>query len=275
MLVVLFSALLHVSWNVLVRNSTDKFSSTLAVVLGAGLLAVPLLVWLPLPSVPSYPYILASGLIHVVYFSLVAASYRGAELSLAYPLMRGAAPALAALTALLWLGESPATMGWLGITFICGGVLSLAWGAWKTSPTHAGAVVLALVNAGIVASYTVIDGHGARLSDHAPAYTGWTFVLTALLMAAAQGVKRGPSALAAVGPIWRTALVGGACTLLAYGMVLWAMTHAPIAVVAALRESSIVFAALIGVVFLKERISRLRWLAIGLVCAGAVCIKIS
>ncbi|MFZ9233652.1 MAG: EamA family transporter [Hylemonella sp.] len=275
MLVVLFSALLHVGWNVLVRTSGDKVFSTLAVVLGAGLLALPLLAALPLPATDSQPYVLASGVLHLVYFSLVALSYRHAELSVAYPIMRGAAPALAAIAALLFLGETTTTLGWLGVALISLGALSLAVAAWRISPMHAGGLVFALGNAGVIAAYTVVDGQGARLSGNALSYTGWTFVLTAILLLLTTRLMRGQQLWAALRPMWRTAVLGGAGTLGAYSMVLWAMGHAPIAAVAALRESSIVFAAIIGVVFLRERIGHARLAAIAMVCAGAVCIKLS
>lgn len=274
MLVVLLSALLHAGWNALVRSAADKFASTLAVVLGAGGLAAPLLAVLPLPAAASWPYVLASGLIHVVYFTLVAWSYRHAELSLAYPLMRGTAPALAAVAALLWLGESPTPGGWLGVALIGAGGLSLASAGWRASPAHAGAVRFALANAGVIALYTVIDGQGARLSGHAVGYTGWVFLLTAVLLLAGALLLRGRQVFADIRPLWRTAALGGGGTLAAYALVLWAMGHAPIATVAALRETSIVFAALIGALFLREHISRARWLAIALACAGAASIKL-
>lgn len=279
MLVVLLSALLHAGWNALVRSSADKFASTLAVVLGAGLLAVPLLIALPLPAAPSWPYAVASGLIHVVYFTLVAWSYRHADLSFAYPVMRGSAPVLTALAAALLLQESPSAAGWTGIALICGGVLAMAWQAWQGDHGHGHAPLhslrVALANAGVIALYTVVDGQGARLSGHAVSYTGWVFVLTALGMLAAARLRAGHSLAAQLGGNWRTAALGGGGTLTAYALVLWAMGHAPIASVAALRESAIVFAALIGVLFLRERIGRARLLSIALVCAGAVAIKLA
>ncbi|MFZ9544472.1 MAG: EamA family transporter, partial [Hylemonella sp.] len=255
--------------------SGDKVFSTLAVVLGAGLLALPLLAVLPLPATDSQPYVLASGVLHLVYFSLVALSYRHAELSVAYPIMRGAAPALAAIAALLFLGETTTTLGWLGVALISLGALSLAVAAWRISPMHAGGLVFALGNAGVIAAYTVVDGQGARLSGNALSYTGWTFVLTAILLLLTTRLMRGQQLWGALRPMWRTAVLGGAGTLGAYSMVLWAMGHAPIAAVAALRESSIVFAAIIGVVFLRERLGHARLAAIAMVCAGAVCIKLS
>lgn len=274
MLVVLLSALLHAGWNALVRAADDKAASTLAVVLGAGMLALPLLPWLPLPAAPSRPYLLASALIHVAYFSLVARAYRQADLSLAYPVMRGSAPVLAALAAALLLGESPPPGGWLGIALICAGVLTLA-GQARPGGGHGAALRLALLNAGVIAGYTLVDGQGARLSGHAFSYTGWVFLLTAALMLAQAWRQRGRAVLAQTRTAARAAVLGGGGTLAAYALVLWAMGQAPIASVAALRETSIVFAALIGALFLHERIGRARLLAIALVLAGAAALKLA
>jgi drug/metabolite transporter (DMT)-like permease len=274
MLVVLFAGLLHALWNALVRSAADKFQSTLMVVCGAGALSLLLLPFLPMPAVPSWPYLLASGLIHVAYFMLVALSYRHAELSFAYPVMRGLAPALAALAALVFLRESPPALGWVGIALICAGVLLLSGAAWRAVAVRHAALSFALLNACVIALYTLVDGQGVRLSAHALSYTAWVFVLTAPLLLGTAWLLRSP-----LRPpdksAWRTALLGGGSTLVAYSLVLWAMTHAPIALVAALRETSIVFAALIGVLFLKEPIGRLRLASVCLVCAGAATLKLA
>lgn len=274
MAVVLGSALLHAGWNALVRASADKLQSTLWVVFGAGALGLLLLPALPAPAAPSWPYALASGLIHVVYFMGVALAYRQADLGFAYPLMRGTAPVFAAFAALLWLHEAPSATGWLGIALICAGVLALAVRAWRAGQAPPAATALALGNAGVIAGYTLVDGQGARLSGHALSYTAWVFLLTAVLMATLMLLRRGRAALQWPAAAWRTALLGGAGTLAAYSLVLWAMTRAPIATVAALRETAIVFAALIGVLWLKEKLDGPRLLALGLVCAGAMTLRL-
>lgn len=273
MAVVLFSALLHAGWNALVRSSRDKFLASLHVVGGAASIALVLLPVLPLPAAASWPWVLASALIHVVYFTLVARAYQGAELGFAYPLMRGTAPALIALCAMLWLQESPTPGGWLGIALICGGVLALAGRAWRDGASLPGAVLAVLANAGVIALYTLVDGQGVRLAGHALSYTGWVFLLTAVFMLATAAVLRGHAVLRPPAGAWRAALLGGAGTLAAYSLVLWAMARAPIASVAALRETSIVFAALIGTLFLHERLGWLRLLASLAVCAGVVALR--
>lgn len=275
MAAVLFSALLHAGWNALVRSSADKFLASLHVVCGAGAIALLLLPALPLPAAASWPWLLASALIHVVYFTLVARAYHGADLSFAYPLMRGTAPVLTALCAVLLLDESPGTGGWVGIALICTGVLALAGRAWRDGASHPAAMLYALANAGVIALYTLVDGQGVRVSGHALSYTGWVFLLTAVLMLATAALRRGRRLLQPPAGAWRAAVLGGAGTLAAYSLVLWAMARAPIATVAALRETSIVFAALIGALFLGERLGRLRLLSALLVCSGAVAMKLA
>lgn len=274
MLVVLLSALLHAGWNALVRSSGDKLLSTLLIVWGAGALSLPFLLWLPLPAAASWPYLLASVLIHGVYFTLVAWSYQHADLSLAYPLMRGTAPALTAVAALIVLQETLTPGGWMGVALICSGVLLLAWGVWQGGMVRLHTLRFALGNALVIAAYTLVDGQGARLSSHAFSYTGWLFFLTALLMLGVALFTQGRALLHRARTAWRTGLLGGTGTLTAYGLVLWAMAHAPIALVAALRETSIAFAVLLGALLLKERIRPLRYAAIALMCTGAAAIKL-
>jgi drug/metabolite transporter (DMT)-like permease len=266
---------LHAGWNALVRASGDKFLTSLQVVCGAAILALLMLPGLPMPAVASWPWLLASGLIHVVYFTLVARAYQGTDLGLAYPLMRGTAPVLTALAAALLLGEAPTPGAWLGIALICGGVLMLAGRAWRSGTSHPGAVLAALANAGVIALYTLVDGQGVRLAGHALSYTAWVFLLSAAFMLVTAAWLRGRSLLRSAPGAWRAAALGGSGTLAAYSLVLWAMTQAPIATVAALRETSIVFAALIGALLLREDLSRLRLFSALLVCGGAVAIKLA
>jgi drug/metabolite transporter (DMT)-like permease len=208
----------------------------------------------------------------VAYFNLLALSYQSSGLSFAYPVMRGTAPVIAALAALLILSEFPSVGAWLGIGLISSGVLLLAGADW--SRLRLSTVGFALGNAGVIAAYTLVDGQGARLSGQALSYTAWVFILTAVFLLTYRWLRRQPiRTLLSGSSVWRTAGLGGLGTLAAYSMVLWAMTRAPIASVAALREMSIVFAALIGVVFLREHLNRWRWFAVGLVCMGAMTIK--
>lgn len=274
MLAVLLGALLHASWNALIRGSTDRTLDTVLVVAGAAVIAAVALPFTPTPAAASWPFLIASGLIHVVYFMLVALSYRHGELSFAYPIMRGSAPVVSAIAAALLLAESPSTGGWLGVLLISGGVMLLAGDSWRSGAFQGRAAIFALATAASIVVYTLVDGVGARLSGHAAAYTGWVFVLTAIPLMMIFLVRDGASTRAYCRQHWRRGLFGGVCTLGAYGLALWAMTRAPIALVAALRETSVIFGALLAFLLLGERLSRTRWAAIAIVTAGAIAIKL-
>ena len=275
LLLVLLSALLHASWNIMIRGSSNRTLDTVLVVAGAGVIMILLLPFLPLPAAASWPYAIASGAIHVAYFLLVAGAYRHGELSYVYPLMRGTAPALSAIAAALLLAEVPALQGWLGVVLICSGVLLLAGDAWHKATLQGSATLFALGTAGVVVIYTLVDGVGVRLSGNAAVYTGWVFLLTALPLTAIFLLRDHAATLAYARQHWRRGLFGGACTLASYALALWAMTQAPIALVAALRETSVVFGTLLAALLLKERVSRTRYAAIGVVVAGAVAIKLA
>lgn len=274
MLAVLFGALLHACWNALIRGSTDRTLDTVLVVAGAAVIAACALPFAPLPAPASWPFLIASGLIHVVYFMLVAQSYRHGELSFAYPIMRGSAPVVSAVAAALLLTESPSAGGWLGVLLISGGVMLLAADSWRTGAFQGRAALFALATASIIVVYTLADGIGARLSQQAAAYTGWVFVLTAIPLVTIFLARSGAATRGYFRAHWRRGLLGGACTLGSYGLALWAMTQAPIALVAALRETSVIFGALLAFALLGERLSRVRWAAIAVVTAGAVVIKL-
>jgi len=275
MAAVLFGALLHAVWNALVRAASDKFLDTVLVVGGAGMLTACWLPFAPSPAVESWPYLTASVFIHVAYFSFVALAYRDADLSFVYPIMRGSAPALSAVVASVLVHESPTPIGWLGVLLVSLGILVLSGDSWRSGSLRYSPTALALTNAGVIVIYTIVDGVGARLSQHPFSYTGWMFFLTAIPLLVASFAKRGWEATKHLRFNWRKGLIGGACTLGSYGLALWAMTQAPIALVAALRETSVIFGTLIAAVFLKEHVSPLRYLSILAVTVGAIAIKMS
>jgi drug/metabolite transporter (DMT)-like permease len=275
MAVVLCGALLHAVWNALVRASSDKFLNTVLIVSGAAVWTACWLPFAPAPAVESWPYLGASVLIHIVYFSLVALSYRDADLSFVYPIMRGSAPAFSALLVAFLVRESPSPVGWIGVLLVSAGILLLAGDSWRSGSFKMAPAAVALGNAGVIMIYTFVDGVGVRLSGHPASYTSWLFLLTALpllLWAFAWQTRRAAQYLRLN---WGKGLVGGACTLGSYGLALWAMTHSPIALVASLRETSVVFGTLMAVFFLKEHVSPLRYLSVLVVTAGAIAIKMS
>jgi drug/metabolite transporter (DMT)-like permease len=274
LLAVLLGAALHAGWNALVKAGAHRFLDTVAVVAGAAIVAAVALPLLPPPLPGSWPYLAASALIHTGYFTLVALAYQGGDLSLVYPLMRGTAPALTAAAAAAALHEHPSAGAWAGVLLVSGGALLLTADSRRAGGVLAGTVALALGNALVIVLYTLIDGTGARLSGHAFSYTGWLLLLTAApLVALALAIR--PRAVARyLTRDWWRGLVGGACSLASYGLALWAMTQAPVAAVAALRETSIVFGAGIAVFALGERVSRLRCASVAVITAGAVAIKL-
>ena len=274
MAVVLFAAALHASWNALVRGAADKFLDTVLIVSGAGIWTVLLLPLLPLPAPQSWPFLAASVAIHVVYFALVAFSFHGGELSFAYPLMRGSAPALTAVGGVLLIDEMPSAGGWAGVLLISCGVLAMAADSWRAGSLRAAPAISALATAVVIVIYTLVDGQGARASGHAFSYTGWMFLLTAPLLLAIAVVRQGRDLRQRMRAAWMRALLGGGCTLASYGLALWAMTRAPIALVAALRETSVIFATLIAAFVLREKVTSIRYASIVAVCFGAILIKI-
>jgi drug/metabolite transporter (DMT)-like permease len=267
---VLLGAALHASWNLLVRAARDRNRETSLVVAGATLLAIAILPFLPQPNRAAWPFLGISATLHVVYFALIAEAYSRGEVSLAYPLMRGTAPMLTAVLARAVLGEELSPGGWLGIAIICGGVALMA--RRPGEPGEVPAVCLSLVNAVVIAAYTLNDATGARVSGDAVAYTLWIFPLTALpvlVWLSRGGPLRGPSKSE-----WLKGLGGGACTLIAYSLALWAMTVAPVAPIAALREVSMLFGIALARIFLGERPDRRRWGAAVAIAAGAAILRL-
>ena len=272
---VLIGALLHAAWNVFIRAATDKHLTMVLVAGGAGLLAACWLPFIPGPAVSSWPYLTASVLIHVVYFTLVARLYRNTALSFAYPLMRGSAPVLSAAFAVLLVHESPSALGWLGILLVSLGIVLLVGETWRSGSLRLAPTLLVFANAAVIVAYTLIDGVGVRLSGHPASYTGWLFFLTAIPLLALFFARQGRQGLSELRSNCGRGLLGGACSVGSYGLALWAMTQVPIALVAALRETSVVFGTLCATVFLREQVTPLRYVSVLVVTAGAVTIKMS
>lgn len=268
--IVLFAALLHASWNAIVKGGTDKLLTTVLVTGSAAAVAAACLPFLPAPAPTSWPFIAASGVLQVVYFVLVAQTYRIADMSQAYPLMRGTAPLLVALVSAFLLGQHLAAGALLGVGLICAGILGMAF--WQRGASGAG-TALALGNAVVIAGYTLVDGEGVRRSGAPAAYTLWLYLLTGLPLVAWGIASRGSAFAAYARRHWKPCLAGGLGTMASYGLALWAMTLAPVAVVSALRETSILFAAAISAFVLREAVSRARILAACLVAAGAVVLR--
>jgi len=270
---VLFAALLHAGWNALVKSSSDKALDTALIHLAGSLVALPLLWLVGLPPAAAWPFILASVAIHIGYYISLTGAYTHGDLGLTYPLMRGTPPLLVALSAATLLGEPLSLLSWLGVLAVSCGVLAL--GLSRHALDAPRAVGFALANAVLIAAYTLVDAIGARTSGNALQYVvalfvfdGWPFALLVL-------ARRGR---AVAWPYARRraplALLGATASLGSYGIALWAMTQAPVAVVAALREISVVFAMLIGTWFLKEAFTVRRGMAVGAIIAGVMGLRL-
>jgi drug/metabolite transporter (DMT)-like permease len=274
---VLGAAALHALWNSLVKSASDKFLSSAIVALWCGVAAVVAALVLPRPADAAFPFIIASALIHIVYFILVGQLYRTADLSVAYPIMRGLAPLIAAIIALVTLGEAPPPIASLGVALLVLGVLAMGASGFAHGRINRPTIIVALINSAVIAIYSVIDGQGARLSGagsaFAFAYNSWADALTALAYLPIILLVRGRPAVAAFVVDWRRGLVGGLAAFFGYAIVIWAMTRAPIAAIAALRETSVVFAAIIGIVALREPFHRQRAVAVLVILAGIILLR--
>jgi len=269
---VLGSALLHASWNAIIKSSRDVALDTALVAAGASILALPLIAAVPMPASASWPYLAASIAIHIGYFATLARAYRVGDLGHAYPLMRGTAPLLVALFGVALLNERPSAIMWIGIVLISAGILSI--GLLQEGRAQRDATAWALANAVIIASYTLVDGAGVRLSGSAAGYVAWGFLLQGIAFIAPVAVSRKRAALAYVRQNWLRGLGGGLCLISAYGIVLWAMTQAPVAAVAALRETSVIFAAVLGTILLNEPFGRRRLIGACAVALGVMALRL-
>ncbi|MGM4980576.1 MULTISPECIES: DMT family transporter [Rhizobium] len=269
---VLFGALLHATWNAIIKAGTDKSLDAALVSAGGAAAALPLLPFLPLPASAAWPFIGASAILQFAYFQLVAAAYRAGDIGLVYPLMRGVAPLIIVSTSSFILKETLSGGALIGTMTICAGILTLAFEARKGSRR---AIVLALANAAVIATYTYVDGIGARISGNSISYTLWMSLLPPVLLFAWAISQRGVNAVAAhIRYNWWRGLIGGGGSIISYGLALWAMTKAPVAMVAALRETSILFALVISVVVLKERSSIWRYVAGAIIAAGVLVLRL-
>ena len=268
-LAVLGGALLHAAWNTLVKSSQDKELDTYAVAAGSGLLALFALPFLALPASASWPWLAASSAVHILYFLFLAGAYRHGELSYVYPIMRGGGPMIVAASGALVFAEILRPGEWIGVVLICGSILALASGTHDRRAT-----LFAGANAAVIGAYTLIDAQGARASGAAVSYALWFFAVMAAVILAIGGARRGAALPRYLARHWPRALAGGACSVGSYAIALWAMTLAPVALVAALRETSVIFAAVLAVLVLKEKLTRRRLVATGAVLAGLVLLKV-
>jgi drug/metabolite transporter (DMT)-like permease len=272
---VLLGALIHASWNALVKAQPDRFAAAVIVAIGAGIAAIPIMAALPVPPREASTYLAASAVIHVGYFALVGFAYRSADLGVAYPLTRGSAPFFTAIFAFLLIGEALSLNGWLAVIVIALGIVTLSADALLRGGLTWSAGTGVMLNAGIIVIYTLIDGLGARVVGSGLVYVAWMCAGTAILTLPFVFAVRGKPFLADLRSGWWRGLLGGVLVLTSYGIALWAMTRAPIGLVAALRETSVVLAAILGAIFFSEPFGPKRWVALALILGGIVLLRLA
>jgi drug/metabolite transporter (DMT)-like permease len=271
---VLFAAACHAGWNALIKVGLDPLSSTILISVGSAVVSLVGVLFVGMPAAAAWPWLVASAFVHLFYFAALAEGYRVGDLGQVYPIARGAAPLMTATASTLFVGEHLGIFGWAGIAALATGVLLLsARGGRAIVHLDRRAVGFALLTALTICAYSLVDGIGARVSQNPPAYVGWVFVLNAAGLVP-YGLWRKASGMTSLHRFWLRGLAGGALQALAYGIVLWAMTLAPIAIVAGLRETSVLFAALFAVLVLKEPFRTARVGAVALIVCGLVLLRI-
>jgi drug/metabolite transporter (DMT)-like permease len=274
-LAVLFAAACHASWNALIKVGLDPLSTTTLISVGSGIVALAFSPFVGAPAWAAWPWLVASVVIHLVYFASLIESYRTGDLGQVYPIARGSAPLMTAATASTFVGEKLSALGWAGIVALVAGVLLLsARGGRQLAQIDRRAIGFALFTALTICAYSVVDGIGARLSANPNGYSVWLFVGIAIVMVPYALYRDGIDVIPAMHKFWLRGFVGGALQVLSYGIAIWAMTVAPIAIVATLRETSVLFGAVIAVVILKEPLRLARVAAACLIVCGLVLIRL-
>ena len=274
MLVVLIAALLHAVWNFLVKGGDDKYLGMAAVVLGHAPFALAALLVFDFPHYDSLLYVIIGAFLHTGYQLFLLHSYRLGDLSFVYPVSRGVAPLMVALASILFLGVSFTRAEAYALFMIAAGIMSFALVRPSSSSGGGRCLFLALLTGGFIASYSIVDGTGARLAGNAVGFYGCLSTLNALIFALVMAVRKPGLIKRLVFNEWHLALKGGGASFAAYAMVIWAFTRSPIALVTALRDTSIVMAFLLGVIFLKERIDPRKVIATLLTVAGVVMLRL-
>ncbi|KAA0970924.1 EamA family transporter [Aureimonas fodinaquatilis] len=272
---VILAALLHALWNALLKAQPDKYAGAFAVSLGGVPLGLACLAYAGLPAVESWPYVVSSAIIHTFYFLCLLNAYRAADFTQVYPIARGAAPVFTALASGALLGEVLSPLQATAVAIIACGVMSLVFAGRGGKSLSASGLCWALATSAIIATYSLNDGAGARLAGNSFAFYGASATLNAILMAIYFALRQ-PAALRNCFTVGRRSLlIGGPVSFIAYALVTWAFAHAPIAMVSALREVSIVFAVLIGTFVLHEKMDWRRILSSFVTLTGVVLMRVA
>jgi len=273
-LAVLFGAACHAGWNAFLKVKLEPFSAIALIAIMSAIVVLPVLPFVGVPVPEAWPWIAASVAFHLGYFIALTEAYRLGDMGQVYPIARGSAPLMTALVSTMVVGEAIGLRGWLGVIILTAGVFLLSLRGGRNVHFERRAVLFALATAVTICGYSVVDGIGARTAQNPHVYTVWLFLFDGLMMLVLVLWRRGRPVLAEYAGFWKIGLIGGTLSLAAYWIAIWAMTVAPIALVAALRETSVLLGSLIAVVVLKEPLHRARIIAALMIVGGLVLIRL-
>ncbi len=274
-LIAIAAAIMHAVWNAFVKSSDDKLLGMTAVALGTLPISICLLPFVPTPTEVSWPYLAASVFLHLGYYLFLQFSYRVGDLTQVYPIARGTAPLLVAGVSILFLGVDLSSAEIIAIILIAFGIMSISLVRQEYQQSNWNAVVLALITGGFIAAYSLVDGVGARLAETSLGYNCWLEIGTAVLFGIFVALRK-PGIISSIPIHGKLAFfIGGNATFLAFAMIIWAFTQAPIALVTALREVSIIFAMIIGVLFLKEKLDLMKVFSTFFTLIGVAMLRLS
>lgn len=272
-LIILTAAMLHATWNTIVKVAGDRTATLGLVALGHVIPGVVMVSVLPLPAVESWPYLFGSTVIHFGYFYMLGQAYKHGDLSVVYPIARGIVPALVSLWAMLFVGEVLPAQAWVGIGLIALAIQLSSWAALRHGVGRA-ALFFAVGTGFCISGYSLVDGVGVRLSGGTLSYWAWHSVLH-IFITGFVAIRRGRMIYALPARTWVIGILGGMVSMVAYGLVLYAKNFAPLGAVSALRETSVIFAALIGFLLLKEGNWLRRLMSAVLMAAGVALIGLA
>ena len=272
-LAIILAAFLHAVWNAMVKNEDNKYLAVTAIVLGHVPVSVLIILLTPIPSVESIPFIILSALLHIGYEWYLLSAYRFGDLTKVYPIARGTAPILITIVSLIFLGIALSNFEILGIIIISLGILSLSLQGAKGIKNRS-AVIYALVTGFFIMGYSITDGYGARVSYSFLSYMGWSFILNATIFPIILKINNKSEIITKTFKEGKKIFfIGGTLSYIVYGIVIWGVTQAPIALITALRETSIIFALLIVTFFLKEKFTLLKVIATLVIFFGVALLK--
>jgi drug/metabolite transporter (DMT)-like permease len=271
-LAVLFAAFLHATWNAIVKFGVNKLQGMVLVSIAHALIGLMMVIAFPLPDRVALGWLAISVVLHLIYKTFLTLAYQNGDLSRVYPISRGTAPVIVLIVSLLFLSDIFTIWQIVGVVAVGFGILMMAHGVFANDEQRE-LLPFALGAAMGTAGYSLADGIGARVSMQPSAFIGWVFVLDASLFTLWALAFKGFEILPKQPRVWALGLIAGSASVGAYWIAVWAMTVAPIALIATLRETSVLFAVLIGVLYLKERYDKTKVLAAFVIVCGVVLMR--